>query len=355
MRPRNAYDIPTFDWDCSRPLIEMHEIYKSFKTTAGDVPVLKTISVNFECGQFVSVVGRSGSGKSTLVNMLTGIDHPTSGSVRITDKLIHQMSENNMSIWRGRNLGIVFQFFQLLPMLSLLENVMLPMDFCGLYHPAERETRAMDLLALVGMEKFAHKMPGAIAGGQQQSVAVARALANDPPILIADEPTGNLDGRTAEQVIQLFEEQVAHGKTVIMVTHDRDLARHAQRILIIVDGELVNETLTQIFPDMRRIDLLALTHRAQMKIYAAGQPLPLPADAEERLFVIRQGEYQVNKKVAPTQVENSVGIFHAGEWFTQAWLSHLGVVTLRAGSAGVELLEIPIAGIAMPAQDRSQP
>jgi putative ABC transport system ATP-binding protein len=169
MRPRNAYDIPTFDWDCSRPLIEMHEIYKSFKTTAGDVPVLKTISVNFECGQFVSVVGRSGSGKSTLVNMLTGIDHPTSGSVRITDKLIHQMSENNMSIWRGRNLGIVFQFFQLLPMLSLLENVMLPMDFCGLYHPAERETRAMDLLALVGMENSPIKCRGRLPAANSRA------------------------------------------------------------------------------------------------------------------------------------------------------------------------------------------
>ena len=170
----------------------MREIFKSFKTTAGDIPVLKTISVDVSSNQFVSVVGRSGSGKSTLVNMLTGIDHPSRGSVRVADRMIHQLSESRMSGWRGRNLGIVFQFFQLLPMLSLLENVMLPMDFCNLYPPSEREDRALILLKQVGLEQFVHKMPGAIAGGQQQSVAIARALANDPPILIADEPTGNL-------------------------------------------------------------------------------------------------------------------------------------------------------------------
>jgi putative ABC transport system ATP-binding protein len=268
MAARNTYDLPSFEWDSSRPLIEMREISKVFKTTAGEVPVLKTVSVDFYRSQFVSVVGRSGSGKSTLVNMLTGIDHPTRGEVRVADRMIHHLRESDMAVWRGRNLGIVFQFFQLLPTLSLLENVMLPMDFCDLFPPAERETRALDLLAQVGLEKYAHKMPGAVSGGQQQSVAVARALANDPPILIADEPTGNLDARTAEQVMQLFELQVAQGKTVIMVTHDRDLARRAQRILVIVDGELVNEALAQAFPEMRHRDLLALTRTAHLETYS---------------------------------------------------------------------------------------
>jgi len=350
MSLRNSYELPSFDWDCSRPLIEMCEIDKSFKTIAGDVPVLKTINVDFQCGQFVSVVGRSGSGKSTLVNMLTGIDHPTRGSVRVADKLIHQMSESKMSIWRGRNLGIVFQFFQLLPMLSLLENVMLPMDFCGLYPPAERENRAMALLAQVGLEKFAHKMPGAVAGGQQQSVAVARALANDPPILIADEPTGNLDGRTAEQVIHLFEEQVSLGKTVIMVTHDRDLARRAGRVLVIVDGELVKEVLAQAFPEMRHRHLLEFSHRAQLKIYPAGQLIPVPADGTECLFLIQHGELQVSS----TQPDEMTQNFHPVEWFTQAWLNRLGRFTLKASPAGVELLEIPTTGVVMPDMERSQ-
>lgn len=340
----NSYDLPAFTWDCSRPLIEMHQIFKSFKTTAGDVPVLKGIDVNFECGQFVSVVGRSGSGKSTLVNMLTGIDHPTRGSVKVADKLIHQLPESEMSVWRGRNLGIVFQFFQLLPMLSLVENVMLPMDLCNLYPPAEREKRAMSLLEQVGLAEFAHKMPGAVAGGQQQSVAVARALANDPPILIADEPTGNLDARTAEQVIQLFEEQVAQGKTVIMVTHDRDLARHAGRMLVIVDGELVNETISQTFPEMRHRDLLALTRAAQSRFYPAGQEIHLPADGAEYLYILRSGAVAVRKS------GNEGGsVFTAGEWFTTNHLRQIDAAALQAGPAGADLLEMPIAGVNLPA------
>ena len=176
----------------------MNQIVKTFKTPAGDFTALKGIQACFYRGEFVSVVGKSGSGKSTLVNMLTGIDHPSSGTVRIGNTYVHSLDENKMSIWRGKNLGIVFQFFQLLPMLSLLENVVLPMDFCNMYAPEEREMRAMDLLQLVGLEKFAHQLPAAVSGGQQQSAAIARALANDPPILIADEPTGNLDSRTAE-------------------------------------------------------------------------------------------------------------------------------------------------------------
>jgi putative ABC transport system ATP-binding protein len=347
--PANTYDLPSFTWNDTRPLIDMQDIDKVFKTSAGEVTVLKTICVNFDRSQFVSVVGRSGSGKSTLVNMLTGIDHPTRGSVRVADKLIHQMSESKMSIWRGRNLGIVFQFFQLLPMLSLLENVMLPMDFCGLYPPAERETRAMDLLALVGVEKLAHKMPGAVAGGQQQSVAVARALANDPPILIADEPTGNLDGRTAEQVIQLFEAQVAKGKTVIMVTHDRDLARHAGRILVIVDGELVKEILPRAFPEMRHRHLLELSQHAGTKIYSPNQPMVLPADPVERLYVVQSGELLLQPPAGPLVTFRQAG------WFSQAWLNGLGAFGLQAGPGGVELLETSAAGIPLPDQNRSQP
>ena len=174
--------------------------------------MLKGISASVQRGEFVSVVGRSGSGKSTLVNMITGIDHPTSGDVIINGQRMSELNVNQLSGWRGKNLGIVFQFFQLLPMLTLIENIMLPMDFCNLYAPAEREERAMRLLRRVGLEAMAHKLPGAVSGGQQQSAAVARALANDPPIIMADEPTGNLDSRTAEEVIQLFEELVDQGR-----------------------------------------------------------------------------------------------------------------------------------------------
>jgi putative ABC transport system ATP-binding protein len=223
-------------------LIEMVNIFKVFKSLAGEFTALKGINACLYPGEFVSVVGRSGSGKSTLVNMLTGIDHPSSGNVRIMDTYPHAMSESRMAVWRGHNLGIVFQFFQLLPMLSLLENTLLPMDFCNRYAPAEREERAMQLLHMVGLEKSAHELPGAISGGQQQSAAIARALANDPPIIIADEPTGNLDSHAAENVMGIFENLVERGKTILMVTHDRGLAEYSHRTLVLSDGELVDET-----------------------------------------------------------------------------------------------------------------
>jgi putative ABC transport system ATP-binding protein len=218
----------------------MKDIVKVYKTAAGDFPALKAITACFYRGEFASVVGKSGSGKSTLANMITGIDHPTSGSVRINGTFVHKLDESSMSVWRGRNLGIVFQFFQLLPMLSLLENVMLPMDFCNVYAAAERQERARALLELVGLEAVAEQLPAAVSGGQQQSAAIARALANDPPILIADEPTGNLDSRSADAVFQIFVELAGQGKTILMVTHDQSLAQRTDRVLLLSDGELVS-------------------------------------------------------------------------------------------------------------------
>lgn len=225
------------------PLVEMVDIVKIFKTPAGDFTALKGVTARFYPGEFVSIVGKSGSGKSTLANMITGIDHPTSGTVRVGSTFIHSMSESDMSVWRGKNLGIVFQFFQLLPMLTLLENVMLPMDFAERLPLWEREERAYELLRLVGLEELAHKVPAAVSGGQQQSAAIARALANDPPLLIADEPTGNLDSRTAESVFAIFQGLVEQGKTIIMVTHDPALARRTSRVLSIVDGEILEGEL----------------------------------------------------------------------------------------------------------------
>ncbi len=223
------------------PVVELIDITKIFQTPAGAFAALKGVTAHFYPGEFVSIVGKSGSGKSTLANMITGIDHPTSGSVRIGGVAVHTLNESQMSVWRGRNLGIVFQFFQLLPMLTLLENVMLPMDFGAVYSPAERGERAMDLLELVGLADLADQLPAQVSGGQQQSAAIARALANDPPILIADEPTGNLDSRTAEAVFEVFTGLVSAGKTLIMVTHDQGLAERTGRVLHIADGLLVNE------------------------------------------------------------------------------------------------------------------
>ncbi|MFL5807011.1 MAG: ABC transporter ATP-binding protein [Roseiflexaceae bacterium] len=225
----------------TRHLIELHQAVKTYQSAAGSFTALKGVDLIVDHSEFVAIVGKSGSGKSTLINMITGIDRPTSGQVFIGDTAVHTLSEGQLAAWRGRNLGVIFQFFQLLPSLSIVENVMLPMDFCNMYHPRERYERAMNLLAQVEMDGNAHKLPNAVSGGQQQRVAIARAMANNPPILVADEPTGNLDSKTANAVFQLFEGLVAQGKTILMVTHDSDLARRATRSVLVADGEIVEE------------------------------------------------------------------------------------------------------------------
>lgn len=227
-------------------LIELKGIQKVFKTDAGPFMALKGIDLNIKKGEFVGVIGKSGSGKSTLINMITGIDRPTNGEVWINGTPVHNFSENQMAKWRGVNMGVVFQFFQLLPTLTVIENVMLPMDFGNMYSGRERRERAMELLALMDVETQANKLPTMISGGQQQRVAIARALANDPPIVVADEPTGNLDSKTAEQVFELFKRLVDAGKTFLMVTHDDDLAGQLSRVITIADGELSREDNRQV-------------------------------------------------------------------------------------------------------------
>ncbi|HXI18999.1 MAG TPA: ABC transporter ATP-binding protein [Chloroflexota bacterium] len=219
-------------------LIHLRRVVRTFQTAAGTFTALNGVDVQIDRGEFVAIVGKSGSGKSTLVNMITGIDRPTSGEVLVGDTAVHTLSEGQMAVWRGKHMGVIFQFFQLLPTLTLVENVMLPMDFCHIGSMKERQERAMALLEQVEMTAHAHKLPSACSGGQQQRVAIARALANDPSVILADEPTGNLDSRTAGAIFDLFEELVARGKTVAMVTHDRDLARRVSRAIVIADGEI---------------------------------------------------------------------------------------------------------------------
>jgi ABC-type lipoprotein export system ATPase subunit/CRP-like cAMP-binding protein len=271
------------------PFVHMRDIVKTFETSAGAFTALKGITVAFHQGEFVSVVGRSGSGKSTLVNMLSGIDHPTSGQVRIGDVYVHELNESQMARWRGRNLGIVFQFYQLLPMLSLLENVILPMDLSGLCPSARREGRAMELLDMVGLADVAHQMPVALSGGQQQSAAVARALANDPPLIVADEPTGNLDSRSAERVFQVFEELVAQGKTIVMVTHDGGLAGRAGRTLLLADGEVINETVAHTLPLLSYPQMLQATRRAAPRRFAPGETILRQGEPNSSFYMIASG------------------------------------------------------------------
>jgi putative ABC transport system ATP-binding protein len=226
-------------------LIELRGVGKRYATAAGDFVALRRIDLQVDKGEFVAVVGKSGSGKSTLINMITGIDSPSEGEILVGDTAVHGLDENQIAQWRGRHVGVVFQFFQLLPMLTVVENVMLPMDFCDVYATRERRDHALHLLAQVDMVDQANKLPSAISGGQQQRVAIARALANDPSIIVADEPTGNLDSKTADAVFQLFHRLVAGGKTILMVTHDDDLARRVTRTVTIADGAIVSDTRPQ--------------------------------------------------------------------------------------------------------------
>lgn len=220
-------------------LIELDDVTKAYDVAAGKFLALRGVSMQVDEGEFVAVVGKSGSGKSTLINMITGIDNPTSGEVFVASTPVHTLNQEQLAVWRGKNVGIVFQFFQLLPTLTIAENVVLPMDFCNVYTPRERRERAIALLDKVGIADQADKLPSNLSGGQQQRAAIARALANDPPLLVADEPTGNLDSHTSEAVMQLFAELAAEGKTVVMVTHERDLSRYFTRTITLSDGEVV--------------------------------------------------------------------------------------------------------------------
>jgi putative ABC transport system ATP-binding protein len=219
-------------------LIDLRDVVKTYDTEAGDLTVLKNVSLKVQTGEFVGVVGPSGSGKSTLLNMITGIDRPSNGQVLVGGEAIHELNENELARWRGRNVGVIFQFFQLLPTLTVLENVMLPMDFCNVYKPRQRAERALHLLDQVGIADQAHKLPSALSGGQQQRAAIARALANDPPLLVGDEPTGNLDTATADQVFALFQDLVDGGKTLVIVTHDQSLSERMGRVLHLLDGRI---------------------------------------------------------------------------------------------------------------------
>ena len=231
-----------------QPIIQVKNVVKNFQVGDSEVTILKGISFDVCRGEFVSIVGPSGNGKSTLLNMITGIDRPTSGEIIATGQPVHQMSENELAGWRGQNVGIIFQFFQMLPALSLLKNVILPMDFAGLYTPKERRERALDLLELVGLADQADKLPAMVSGGQQQRAAIARALATDPPLLVGDEPTGNLDSRTAGEIFDLFSQLVDQGKTMLMVTHDKELAQRVPRRLEIVNGRITRDEYRMELP-----------------------------------------------------------------------------------------------------------
>jgi ABC-type lipoprotein export system ATPase subunit len=300
-------------------LIELHRVEKVFQSAAGEYRALKGIELEIGRGEFVGIIGRSGSGKSTLINMITGIDRPTFGEVLVGDTAVHKLSENQMARWRGRNLGIVFQFFQLLPNLAVIENVMLPMDFCSTYPVRERRKRALKLLEMVGMESQAQKLPSALSGGQQQRVAIARALANDPPIIIADEPTGNLDSKTADAMFKLFETLTDQGKTVVMVTHDSSLARRVSRTVLIVDGEVVNEYVARALPSLSPQLMLEATRKIQPLVFQPGATIIYEGQEGDRFYILTKGTAEVVLK-RPSGSDVVTERLGAGQYFGEVAL-----------------------------------
>jgi len=221
--------------------IQLTDVVKVYPLSAGEVVAVDQINLDIAYGEFVAVVGRSGSGKTTLLNLLAGIDRPTSGTVHVAGADLGSLSESGLAAWRGQNVGLVFQFFQLLPTLTIVENVMLPMDFAMKIPPGDRRDRALQLLGRVGVRDQADKVPATLSGGQQQRAAIARALANDPPLLLADEPTGNLDSVTAEAVLELFADLNADGETIVVVTHERDIRSITGREVTLMDGRIVTD------------------------------------------------------------------------------------------------------------------
>jgi ABC-type lipoprotein export system ATPase subunit len=286
-----------------KPMIDLRDVHKYYKTAVGDYHALNSIDLQINAGEFVSIIGKSGSGKSTLLNMITGIDHPTSGEVFVNGTGVHELNENRMARWRGLNLGVVFQFFQLLPTISVIENIMLPMDFCRKYSMRERTKRAMELLEMVELADHAYKLPTALSGGQQQRVAIARALANDPPVIIADEPTGNLDSKTAESVFSLFNELTNKGKTIIIVTHDSGLAKRTHRTALIADGEIVNEYVAKAMPTLSQDQMLWATRNAELQKFEAGTLIFSEESKADTFYIVSKGTVDV---VLPRQDQSDV-------------------------------------------------
>ena len=226
----------------AHPLIKIESLVKTYPTGAGPFDALRSIDLTLYPGEYVGVIGKSGAGKTTLINMISGIDQITSGHVFVNGTAVHTLKEDALAQWRGLNLGVIYQSFNLLPMLSLRDNITLAMDFCGQYRPGKSEQKAMQLLEEVELAEHAHKPPAYISGGQKQRVAIARALANDPAVILADEPTGRLDTATAETIYEIFERLIRRGKTILMVSHDRSLSKRVERVVELADGQIVSDT-----------------------------------------------------------------------------------------------------------------
>jgi len=324
------------------PAIFLRGVDKVYKNAAGKFVALKNVDLLIDYGQFISIVGKSGSGKSTLINMITGIDFPTGGEVVVGGEQIYKMSESQRALWRGRNMGVVFQFFQLLPTLTLLENTILPMDYCRVFSRQERPKRAMELLARVGLEEQAHKLPASVSSGQQQSAAIARALATNPAIILADEPTGNLDSRSAANILNLFEELAAGGKTIMIVTHDPSITRMTDQTVILSDGEIIDQTVARALPLLSHPQMLAATHKAKKQTYDAFATIIRQGEPVDHFAMIVEGEVDIVVCIDGCK-EMSLARLGPGQFFGEVELTHRqnSIASVRAANNGTELALLP--------------
>jgi len=324
------------------PAIILQGVDKVYENAAGKFIALKSIDLQLNYGQFISIVGKSGCGKSTLLNMITGIDYPTAGKVTVGNENIYEMSESDRALWRGKNMGVVFQFFQLLPTLSLLENTMLPMDYCNVYSFPERPKRAMELLKLVGLEEQAHKLPAAVSSGQQQSAAIARALATDPALILADEPTGNLDSRSAENILQLFEDLAKQGKTILIVTHDPSITKRTDQTIILTDGEIIDQTVARALPYLSHPQMMEATRRSKKQTYKPKSTILRESVPVEFLFMIVSGEVEV---VVNTDMPNEMVLtkLGTGQFFGEIGLTrgNKSIASVRSAKCGTEVALLP--------------
>ncbi len=324
--------------DTSIPAVSLKSVVKTYVNAAGSFTALKGVDLCVAYGQFVAIVGKSGSGKSTLLNMLTGIDHPTSGQVLMGGEDIYSLSESQRALWRGKNVGIVFQFFQLLPTLTLLENTILPMDYCNVYPQQERPNRARELLKMVGLEDYMHNLPANVSNGQQQAAAIARSIATDPSIIVADEPTGNLDTRSADVIIRVFQELADQGKTILLVTHDPSLTSRVDRTVIISDGEIIDPIVADTLPSLDHPQMLYATHEVARQVYEPGTIIIRQGEPVDYFYMIAEGQVEI-----VGSRETAVSTLTTHEFFGEIELmgDEKAISTVRAGQNPVELSLLP--------------
>jgi ABC-type lipoprotein export system ATPase subunit len=324
------------------PAIVLRDVHKVYVNAAGEFVALKSVNMQLNYGQFISIVGKSGCGKSTLLNMITGIDHPSSGEVIVGNEHIYEMDKSERALWRGKNMGVVFQFFQLLPTLTLLENTILPMDYCKVYPFNERPERAMELLRMVGLEEHANKLPAQVSSGQQQSAAIARALATDPAIILADEPTGNLDSRSAENVLNIFERLAAQGKTILIVTHDPSITQRTDQTIILSDGEIIDQAVAMALPYLSHPQMLEATHEAEKLEFDSFNVILRQGQTVDYFFMVESGavEIVVNNEQSN---EMSLACLGSGQFFGEVELTQGGqsIASVRAAKGGAKVALLP--------------